>query len=75
MEVVILPSATEAALVAARIVARLVRANPRAVLGLATGETPRRVYAELVRVHRQEGSEGAAGDAGPGGSCTMTRSD
>jgi len=55
MEVVILPSATEAALVAARIVARLVRANPRAVLGLATGETPRRVYAELVRVHRQEG--------------------
>jgi glucosamine-6-phosphate deaminase len=54
MEVVILPSATEAALVAARIVARLVRANPRAVLGLATGETPKRVYAELVRVHRQE---------------------
>jgi glucosamine-6-phosphate deaminase len=55
MEVVILPSAAEAALAAARIVARLVRVNPRAVLGLATGETPKPVYAELVRVHREEG--------------------
>jgi glucosamine-6-phosphate deaminase len=55
VEVIILPSATEATLAAARIVVRLVRANPQAVLGLATGETPRRVYAELVRAHREEG--------------------
>jgi glucosamine-6-phosphate deaminase len=55
MEVVILPSATEAALAAARIVARLVRARPHGVLGLATGETQRRLYAELVRAHREEG--------------------
>jgi glucosamine-6-phosphate deaminase len=55
MEVIILPSAAEAALAAARIVARLVRDRPQAVLGLATGETPRRVYEELVRAHREEG--------------------
>ncbi len=55
MEVIILPSATEVALAAARIVARLVRSNPHAVLGLATGETQKRFYAELVRAHRVEG--------------------
>lgn len=55
MEVIILPSATEASLAAARIVVRLVRTNPHAVLGLATGETPKRLYAELVRAHREEG--------------------
>jgi glucosamine-6-phosphate deaminase len=55
MEVIILPSATEAALAAARVIARLVRAHPHAVLGLATGETPTRVYEELVRTHREEG--------------------
>jgi glucosamine-6-phosphate deaminase len=55
MEVIILPSATDASLAAARIVASVVRAKPRAVLGLATGETPRPLYAELVRAHRQEG--------------------
>jgi glucosamine-6-phosphate deaminase len=55
MEVIILTSAMEASLAAARIVASLVRANPHAVLGLATGETPERMYAELVTLHRQEG--------------------
>jgi glucosamine-6-phosphate deaminase len=55
MEVVILPSPRDAALAAGRIIARLVRAKPDAVLGLATGETQRPVYAELVRLHRQEG--------------------
>jgi glucosamine-6-phosphate deaminase len=55
VEVIILPSASEAALAAARLVARSIRARPHAVLGLATGETPRRVYAELVRAHREEG--------------------
>jgi glucosamine-6-phosphate deaminase len=55
MEVIILPSAAEAALTAARVVSRLVRARPHAVLGLSTGETPKAVYAELVRAHREDG--------------------
>jgi glucosamine-6-phosphate deaminase len=55
MEVIILPTAKEASLAAAHVIARLVRARPRAVLGLATGDTPRGVYAELVRAHREEG--------------------
>jgi glucosamine-6-phosphate deaminase len=54
MEVVILPSAAEAALAAARVVAACLRSSPRAVLGLPTGLTPERVYAELVRLHREE---------------------
>lgn len=39
--------------VAARI-AELIKAKPNAVLGLATGSTPIGVYAELVRLHREE---------------------
>jgi glucosamine-6-phosphate deaminase len=40
---------------AAQIVANLVRRKPRCVLGLATGSTPLGTYAELVRMHREEG--------------------
>jgi glucosamine-6-phosphate deaminase len=36
-------------------VARLVREKPDAVLGLATGSTPLRLYRELVRMHEEEG--------------------
>lgn len=36
-------------------IARLIAANPHCVLGLATGSTPIGVYAELVRLHREEG--------------------
>ncbi len=39
--------------VAARIAA-IIRAKPNAVLGLATGSTPIGVYAELIRLHREE---------------------
>lgn len=53
MEVIIQPSALEAAQLAARIIARLVRRKPRAVLGLAAGATPLAIYAELVRLQRQ----------------------
>jgi glucosamine-6-phosphate deaminase len=53
MEVIILPSPEEVARTAARIVAGLVRRNPRAVLGLATGATQEPMYAELVRLYRQ----------------------
>jgi glucosamine-6-phosphate deaminase len=44
-----------AELVVAGEIARLVRSKPDAVLGLATGATPIGVYAELARMHRDEG--------------------
>src|SRR5688500_16793672 len=44
---------------AANEVARLIRdkqsRNERCVLGLATGSTPKTLYAELVRMHKEEG--------------------
>ena len=50
MEVVIAPEAQLAAL-AADAVERLLRVKPAAVLGLATGSSPLRVYDELARRH------------------------
>lgn len=55
MEVVIQPNASAAADLVAQIIARELRANPRAVLGLATGGTMESVYARLVRLHQEEG--------------------
>jgi glucosamine-6-phosphate deaminase len=55
MEILIRPTADAASVIAARIIARLVRAKPDAVLGLATGSTPVATYRELVRMHREEG--------------------
>lgn len=49
------PTADETCLRAARIVSRLLRAKPEAALALPTGSTPRAIYAELVRQHRDEG--------------------
>ena len=40
---------------AAHMIAQLVRRKPDCVLGLATGSTPLGVYAELVRLHTEEG--------------------
>lgn len=40
---------------AARIIAGAVRSLPDAVLGFATGSTPMKTYAELARIHREEG--------------------
>jgi glucosamine-6-phosphate deaminase len=52
---VIIESSPEAASrLAADLVARLVQAKPDAVLGLATGSTPERLYQELIRRHREE---------------------
>ncbi|MBB1285727.1 glucosamine-6-phosphate deaminase [Flavisolibacter sp. BT320] len=55
----IYPSAQEASWAVATEIANLIREKHRngkyAVLGLATGSTPKRVYAELVRMHRAEG--------------------
>jgi glucosamine-6-phosphate deaminase len=55
MEVIVEKDATSASATAARVVARLVRSRPDAVLGLASGATPIPLYEELVRVHRHEG--------------------
>ena len=49
MRIVILPSALDVALFAADAVVEAIQANPRYVLGLATGSTPVSLYQELVR--------------------------
>lgn len=54
MEVVIAP-ADELARLAADAIERLVRATPQAVIGLATGSSPLKVYDELARRHKEEG--------------------
>ncbi|MCU0771704.1 MAG: glucosamine-6-phosphate deaminase [Verrucomicrobia bacterium] len=48
MEIIIQPTAEAATSVAARIIARLLREQPNAVLGLATGSTPVLLYRELI---------------------------
>ncbi len=55
----IFPSAQEGSVFAAMQIAELIRAkqaiNEKCVLGLATGSTPKSLYAELIRLHREEG--------------------
>jgi glucosamine-6-phosphate deaminase len=55
MEVIVRPTPDAAANLAARIIARELRANPQLVLGLATGRTMEAVYGQLVRLRREEG--------------------
>lgn len=55
MEVIIRENAESGCLLGAKIIARLVREKPNAVLGLATGRTPLRLYQELIRMRRDEG--------------------
>ncbi|MBT4511870.1 MAG: glucosamine-6-phosphate deaminase [Chloroflexi bacterium] len=54
MEVIIKEDYEEISKLAAQIIAGIVRINPRAVLGLATGGTPVGCYRELVRMHGEE---------------------
>jgi glucosamine-6-phosphate deaminase len=54
VEVLIRPDADSGCALAAQIIAQVIRERPDAVLGLATGRTPMRLYAELVRLHREE---------------------
>lgn len=54
MEVILRPTREAAEALAARLIAEQVRAKPDSVLGLATGGTMERVYAELVRLHVEE---------------------
>ncbi len=57
--VTVYPTSTEGSRAVAREIATLIRAKAAArqaaVLGLATGSTPLSLYAELVRLHREEG--------------------
>jgi len=55
MNLQVFESRTTAERAIASEVAALVRRKPDAVLGLATGNTPTGVYAELARLHREEG--------------------
>ncbi len=55
MEIIIQPDSRQASQIAARIVARLVREKPHAVLGMATGKTPLQLYRDLVLMHRESG--------------------
>jgi glucosamine-6-phosphate deaminase len=49
MEIIIQPTAEAASTIAARLIAGLLHDKPDAVLGLATGNTPRMLYKELAR--------------------------
>jgi glucosamine-6-phosphate deaminase len=54
MEIIIKKDADTGSCAAARVVARLVREKPDAVLGLATGSTPLMLYKELIRMNKEE---------------------
>lgn len=55
----IYPTAKDGSKAVAQEIAKLIRerqaANKQVVLGLATGSTPKYLYAELVRLHKEEG--------------------
>lgn len=55
MEVIIRDNPDAGCVLGAKIIARVIRDKPNAVLGLATGRTPLRLYQELIRLHREEG--------------------
>lgn len=54
MEVIIKNDRIEGSRLGAKIMASLVKKNPKAVLGLATGSTPLLLYKELIRMHNEE---------------------
>jgi len=55
LRVIIENSADEVSRRGANLMAALVRRKPDCVLGLATGGTPLGMYAELIRMHREDG--------------------
>jgi glucosamine-6-phosphate deaminase len=55
MEIIIQPTPEAGSIIAAQIIAKLVRTKPDCVLGLATGSTPLATYRELARMHREDG--------------------
>jgi glucosamine-6-phosphate deaminase len=55
MDIIICKDYEELSRRAARAVADVLRAKPKAVLGFATGSSPVGLYQELIRLHREEG--------------------
>ncbi len=55
MEIIIQPTPEAGSIIAAQIIAKLIRTKPDCVLGLATGSTPLGTYRELIRMHREDG--------------------
>ena len=55
MNILIRNTYEEMSRVAAGIIAKLIKAKPNCVLGLATGSTPIGTYKELIRMHKDEG--------------------
>jgi glucosamine-6-phosphate deaminase len=55
VEVVIMPTADDAAAVVADVIVQLLRRRPQAVLGLATGSSPLGAYRLLIAQHRAGG--------------------
>jgi glucosamine-6-phosphate deaminase len=55
MEVIVLDDEAAVARYGARVIADTIARKPDCVLGLATGSTPRGLYAEWARMHREEG--------------------
>ena len=55
MEVIIRNSAEDAIELTARLMEKQIKNKPDAVIGLATGRTMEKLYAELARKHREEG--------------------
>lgn len=55
MEVIVKETYEEMSKLAAQMIADLVGKKPRAVIGLATGNTPLGTYKELIRMHKEEG--------------------
>ena len=51
MEILIRESLESGAKVGARVVKKIIKSNDRTVLGLATGDTPLRMYHELIRMN------------------------
>lgn len=54
MEIIIQPSAEQASLLVAQMIAARMRRKPQLVMGLASGNTPKRLYRELARLHSEE---------------------
>ncbi|MGJ8656994.1 MAG: glucosamine-6-phosphate deaminase [Akkermansiaceae bacterium] len=60
MEIIINNNMDTGSKAAARVVARLIHEKPNAVLGMATGSTPLKLYNELIRMHKEEGLDFSA---------------
>ena len=56
MELIIVKNAAEGSAKGAEIIEAIVKENPQAILGLATGSTPLGMYKELIRDHQENGT-------------------